>query len=234
MFVLRWRVVDSGPQTWTHQVGDQTRTSHCLDGLLGGLRLLLSIDNRHVRHMDLQEIVLARTAPELGHGLDKGHALDVAHSSTQFDYAHVRLLVRVVDGYPRNPLDPILNRIRDVWHDLHRLTQVGTFPLLLYDMLVDLARCDVVVACEGDVQVALIVAEIEVDFAAVREDEYFAVPVRCSEGVLKDVRVLYVLPWVHSSSVDIEIWVDLDRRHLQTLGLEQETGRGGCRRVTSA
>jgi hypothetical protein len=47
-------------------------------------------------------------------------------------------------------------------------------------VLVDLARGDVVVAREGDVQVALVVAEIEVDLAAVREDEDLAVPVRCS------------------------------------------------------
>ena len=47
-------------------------------------------------------------------------------------------------------------------------------------MLVDLARGDVVVASEGDIEVALVVAEIEVDFAAVGENENLAVPTKYS------------------------------------------------------
>jgi hypothetical protein len=62
--------------------------------------------------------------------------------------------------------------------DLHRLAEIVAFALALDDMLVDLARRDVVLARQGDVEVALVVAQVEVDFAAVGEDENFAVPAR--------------------------------------------------------
>lgn len=69
-----------------------------------------------------------------------------------------------------------MNRIGDVWDDLYGFTQVVALALALDNVLVDLASGDVVVAGEGDVEVALVVAKIEVDFAAVGEDEYFAMP----------------------------------------------------------
>jgi hypothetical protein len=64
-----------------------------------------------------------------------------------------------------------------VRHDLHRLAQVVALALALDDMVVYLAGGDVIVAGQGDVQIALVVAEIEVDFTTVGENEYFAVPV---------------------------------------------------------
>jgi hypothetical protein len=63
-----------------------------------------------------------------------------------------------------------------VRHDLHRLAEIVALALALDDVLVDLAGGDVVVACEGDVKVALVVAQVEVDFAAVGEDEDLAMP----------------------------------------------------------
>ena len=69
-----------------------------------------------------------------------------------------------------------MNRIGDVWDDLYGFTQVVALALAFDNVLVDLASGDVVVAGEGDVEVALVVAKIEVDFAAVGKDEYFAMP----------------------------------------------------------
>jgi hypothetical protein len=161
----------------TYQIRNQTITPHRLDSLLRGLRLLLAVDNRDIGDVNLHEVVLARTSPELAHGLNKGHALDIAYGTSQLNYADVWLFARVIDGYPRDLLDPILNRIGDVWDDLYGFTQVVALALALDDVLVDLAGGDVVVAREGDVKVALVVAEIEVDFAAVGEDKDFAVPV---------------------------------------------------------
>ena len=60
------------------------------------------------------------------------------------------------------------------------VAQIVSSALLLDNVLVDLAGGDVVFARQGDVQVALVVAEIEIDFTAVGEDEDFAVPARCS------------------------------------------------------
>ena len=135
------------------------------------------MNDGHVRDMNLHKVVLARTPPQLAHSLDKRHALDIAHSTTQLNYTDVRLLARVVDRNASDPLDPVLDRICDVGDDLHCFTQVVALALALDDVLVDFARGDVVVAGQSDVEVALVVAEIEVDFTAVGEDEDFAMPV---------------------------------------------------------
>ena len=164
--------------------------------------------------MDLQEVVLARPPPQLRHGLDERHALDIAHGPAELDYAHVRLLVRVVDGDPRDPLDPVLDSIRDVRDDLHRLAQIVAPALPLDDMLVDLAGRDVVRARQGDVQVALVVAEIEVGLAAVGQDEDLAVPTDASVLYAPPGRLQCLLLRVHGARIDIEVRVHLDGRHV--------------------
>lgn len=136
------------------------------------------MNDGHVRDVYLQEVVPARSPPQLRHSLDERHALDVAHGSSELDYADIRLLARIINWYPRDPLNPVLDAIRDVWDDLHRLAQVITLTLALDDMLVHLAGRDIVVAGQGDVQVALVVSEIEVDLAAVRENKDFPMPAR--------------------------------------------------------
>ena len=57
---------------------------------------------------------------------------------------------------------------------MHRLSEVVAAALALNDALVDLARGDVVVAAERDVEEALVVAEVEVDLAAIVEDVHLA------------------------------------------------------------
>ncbi len=53
-------------------------------------------------------------------------------------------------------------------HDLHRLAEIIAAALLLNDVQVYLAGGDVVLAGEADREVSLVVAKIEVDFAACR------------------------------------------------------------------
>lgn len=172
------------------------------------------MNDGHIRDMNLHEVVPARPSSQLTHSLDKRHALDITHGASQLNYAHIRLLARVIDGYPRHLLDPVLNRIGNVWHNLHRLAQIVALALALDNVAVDFARRDVVIARQRDVEVALVVAEIEVDFAAVGEDEYFAVPVvclvTCHGGIYR--RLAGLLLRVHRPCVDIEVRVDLDRR----------------------
>jgi hypothetical protein len=184
---------------------------HRLDGLLRRLGLLLSVYNRHIRDVDLHEVVLARSSPQLAHSLNEGHALNIAHCASQLNYADIGLLARVIDGYPRDLLDPVLNRIGNVWHDLYGFAQVVALALALDDVLVDLARRDVVVASEGDVEVALVVAEIEVDFAAVGEDKNLAMP-GCRLVLSIAVCLGRILLGIHSPRIDIEVRVDFDRR----------------------
>jgi hypothetical protein len=134
------------------------------------------MNDRHVANVDLHEVVLSSSSPQLAHSLDEGHALDVADRTSQLNYAHIRHLACVVHGYPRHLLYPFLDCVCDVRHDLHSLAKIVALALALNDVLVDLACGDIVVASEGDVEIALVVSEIEVDFAAVGENEYLAVP----------------------------------------------------------
>lgn len=200
-----------------YQIRNHAVAAHRLDGVLCRLRLLLAVDDGHVRDVDLHEVVAARPPSKLSEGFHKRHALHIANSAAKLDDAHIWLLVGVVDGDAGNLLDPFLDGVGDVRDDLDRLAQVVALALALNDVLVDLAGGDVVVAGQGDVEVALVVAEIEIDFAAVGEDEDFAVPARYSVccGAWRFLTRLGVLLGVHGPRVDIEVGVDLDRGHVR-------------------
>lgn len=128
--------------------------------------------------MNLQKVSLPGTSLQLSHSFNKGCTLNITNCATQLNDTDIRLLIRIVDRNPRNPLNPILNCVREVRHDLDRLSEIIAPALTLDDMLVDLARCDVVLACQGDIEIALVVSEIEVDFSAVVEDKDFTVSAR--------------------------------------------------------
>lgn len=63
-------------------------------------------------------------------------------------------------------------------HNLNSLSEIVTATLTLDNVLVDLAGGDVLVAREGNVEIALVVSKIEVNFAAVVEDVDFTVPLK--------------------------------------------------------
>lgn len=126
--------------------------------------------------MDLQKVVFASPTSQLCHGLDERHALYITYSATKFNDAHIRFLVGIVNGYAGYLLYPVLDGIGYVGHYLHRLAQIVSFTFALNDMLIYFARSNVIVTCQGYVEVAFVVAEVEVDFTAVGENEYFAMP----------------------------------------------------------
>lgn len=108
--------------------------------------------------MYLQEVVLASPPPQLSHSFDKRRTLNVPHCATELNDAHVGCLVRIVDRYPRDPLDPVLDGIGQVRDNLHRAAEVVASTLTLDNMLVDLSSRNVVLASQGDVEVSLVVA----------------------------------------------------------------------------
>lgn len=117
--------------------------------------------------MDLEKVVLSCPASQLAHRLNEGRALDISHGSTQLNDAHIRCLVRIVDGDACNALNPVLDRVCQVRDNLHRTSEVVTATLALNDVLVDLARRDVVLARQRDVEVTLVVSKIEIDLTAI-------------------------------------------------------------------
>jgi len=149
------------------QVRVKTSTSNVADGSLRRLGLLLAVDHGHIGHMNLDEVSLARASLELTDSVNEGRALDISHCTTQLDDTHIGLGPGLVNRDLGNALDPFLDGVGDVRYDLNRLAEIVADTLSLDDRLVNLARRDVVIACEGCEEVALVVAEIEIHFAAV-------------------------------------------------------------------
>ena len=160
-----------------YEIWNKTSTSNISNSLLRRLRLLLPLNNRNERDMNLEEISLASSPLQLSHSLDERRALNITDSASQLNDTHIRRLLGVIDWNSCNPFNPVLDCICEVRNDLDRLADIFARTLLFDDVLVDLARGDVVLARESDVKVTLVVAKVEVDFTAVVEDKDFAVPV---------------------------------------------------------
>jgi hypothetical protein len=118
--------------------------------------------NRYERHVHRAEIGGAHPKLELAQGFDERRRLDVADRAAELDDAHVGGAGAPVDRHRRHALDPVLDRVGHVGHDLHRFAEVVAAPLALDHVLVHLPRRQVVVLGQGDVQEALIVAQVEV------------------------------------------------------------------------
>lgn len=164
----------------SNQVGVETSTPHIADCPLRGFRLLLTTrsrrDDRHVGDVDLDKVALARLSLELAQSVDERGTLNVTDGTTQLDDADIRLGLGLVDGDLGYPLNPLLNGIGDVGHDLHGLTKIMANALAVDDVLVDLSGGDVVIAGERGEEVALVVAKVEVHFTAVVCDIDLTVP----------------------------------------------------------
>lgn len=230
--LLKRNVATTGDKVWA-----ETCRAGILDGGLGWLGLLLALDDWHEGDVDLKEVILSCSAAKLAHSLDKWCGLNIANGSSELDNADVWGLMGVVDWDLSDALDPVLDRVRQVWHDLNGAAEVVSATLFLDYVLVDLAGCDVVLAREGDVEVALVVTKIEVDFSAVVENEDFTVPgvllvpiqlnvtntAACAEWCFEG----YSLSWSHGTGIDVHIWIDLDASDLQSDSLEQQAGGRG-------
>lgn len=164
-----------GASDAAYQIRNETSAAHALDGHLGGLCLLFAVHQGDVADVDLHEVVSSGAHSELSHGLDEGHALNVSHSTTQLDDTHIRLFASVVHRDLCNSFNPVLDGVDNVGNDLDRVTEIVAFTLLLNNVCVDFSRRDVVLAGQSDVEVAFVVAKVEVDLAAVVEDEDFTV-----------------------------------------------------------
>lgn len=143
-----------------YQVWTQSSTTDIPYRLLRWLGLLLPIDYRYQRDMYLQKVILSCPSPELPHRLNEWSTLDIPHSSPKFDDAHVRLFIRVVHGYSRHTLDPVLDGIGQVRHHLHRPTKIVPSAFTLDNVLIYFASGDVVFTGQGDAEVALVIAKI--------------------------------------------------------------------------
>lgn len=130
--------------------------------------------------MNLQKIGLSSTSLQLSHSLNERGALDIANCTAQLNDADVGTLICIINWYSGNPLDPVLDCVCKVWHNLDGFSKIVTTTLTLDYVLVDLSCRDIVLASKCDVEIALVVAKVEVDFTAIVEDENFTVPMTTS------------------------------------------------------
>mmetsp|Transcript_3119 Transcript_3119/g.7052 ORF Transcript_3119/g.7052 Transcript_3119/m.7052 type:complete len:660 (-) Transcript_3119:273-2252(-) len=196
------------PGAADEEVRREAHRPQLLHRVLRRLRLLLAddADHRHERHVQEAHVLSADAELELTERLDERHRLDVAHCAAQLDDAHVRVARQAVCRDVRNSLDPLHDRVRQMWDNLHGLAKVVSLALSLEACLVDLSRRDVVVAGERDANEALVVSQVQIDLAAVIQGEDLA-----------------VLEGRHGARVDVEVRVDLHRRDPVTRALEEHT-----------
>ena len=163
--------------------------------MLGWFGLLFTdwAHDRHQAYVNEADIVLTDSELKLPQGFNEGCTLDIAHSSAQFDDTRIRSLARTIAADIGDTHDPILDFVGDVRHDLHGLAEIISATLLLNHIRVNLASGDIVIAPERDVEEALVISEVEVDFATVIENEDLAVFERR-----------------HGSCIAVQVGVDLD------------------------
>lgn len=90
----------------------------------------------------------------------------------QLDDADIRLFARTIHRDLRHTLDPVLDRVRHMGHNLDGLSEIVAPALLLDDVQVDLASGDVVLAREAHREIPLVVAEIEINLAAYKSSAF--------------------------------------------------------------
>ena len=138
---------------------------------------------------------------ELTDGLQKRLTFDIADRTADFrddDVSAVRL---------GDIVDLLLDLVRDVRDDLHRRAEVLALALLVEDRPVDLARRDVGVLRQVDIDEALVMAEIEV-------------------GLIRD-KDLTVLVRAHRTRIDVDVRIEFLDRDLDSPALEETAERCG-------
>ena len=175
-----------------------------LDRVLRGLGLVLlaAVQIRHERHVDVECVFAPDLQADLTDGLEKRLALNVAGRAADLRDNDVGVRLAA------DTIDKVLDLIRDVRNDLHRLAEVLAAALLVEHVPVHLAGREVGVFVQILVDEALIVAEVEIGLRAVLGNVHLAVLIRA-----------------HGAGVDIDIGVKLLRGDLQAACLEQTAER---------
>ena len=134
--------------------------------------------------MDVEHIIAANLFLDLADRFQKRQAFDVADRTADLRDDDVG----AVSG--RHVVDALLDLVRDVRNDLHRLPEIVATTLFRQHIVVNLARRDIGIFREVDVDEAFIVPKIEIRFRTIVRDEYLAVLVRAHRtGINVDIRI---------------------------------------------
>lgn len=82
--------------------------------MLGGLRLLLSVNGGNIGDVDVHEVSRSGFVAQLSQCLHKRHALDIADCASELDDTHVWLFARPIHWNLGDALNPVFDRVCDV------------------------------------------------------------------------------------------------------------------------
>lgn len=109
--------------------------------------------------MDLQKIVSPCSPSQLSHTLNERTTFDVSNGPSKFNNTHVWFALRVINWYPRNTLNPLLDCIGEMRDYLYRATfVVVASSFQIDDVLVHFTSRDVIFTSQGDIQISLVVS----------------------------------------------------------------------------
>ena len=181
-----------------YNVGRDTKALHLLDGVLGGLALVLTRGFQiwHKRYMNVKPVFLSYLLPHLTDSLQKRLALDVADGAADFRNYNVGV------GLFADGVNKALDLVGDVRNHLNSFAEVLALALLCEHIGIDLARGEVGVFVQILVDKTLVMSEVKVCFRAVLGDINLAVLIRA-----------------HGAGVNVDVRVKLLRRDLQAARL---------------
>ena len=84
--------------------------------MLGGFRLLLSVDGGNIGDVDVHEVPRPGFVAQLSQCLNERHALDIANGASELDDTHVRFRARSIHRDLGDALDPVLDGVCDMGH----------------------------------------------------------------------------------------------------------------------
>ncbi len=187
-----------------HDVGVDTDAAELVHRVLRRLRLQLTGrgDERHERHVQVEDVLGPDLAAVLANRLQEGERLDVADGPADLGDHDVR-------GHDLlGSADPRLDLVRDVRDHLHGGTEELALPLLAQHRVPD--RTGRVARVPGEVLVdePLVVTDVEVRLGTVLGDEDLA-----------------VLEGAHRARVDVQVRVELLRADGESAGFQQAPER---------
>ncbi len=134
--------------------------------------------------------------------LQKKNILILSNRSTDLNNCYVCL------GFLCRLLNPINHFHRDMRHHLDTFSLITQITLTINDALIDAPCGHVVIIGKTNTQETFIISHVLVAFIAIIEHKYFT-----------------MLRRAHSSGINIDIRINLKRRHLETACLQNLTNR---------
>ena len=167
-----------------------------------GFQLPGGLQVRHEREVDKQAVFASHLQRDLPNGFEKRQAFDIAHGAPDLRDHHIGVGGGEVAHH-------LLDLVGDVRNHLHRLAQKLPAAFLVDHRQIDLTGG--VVAHPGELRGGepLVVAQIEIGFAAVVEDIH-----------------LPMLVGAHGAGIDVDVGIELLHPHPEAAGLQKHADRG--------